>query len=96
MWNVVSIDGHFEAADVADTTWFERATDAEFESVSADYLRSSGGLVLGRKTYEGFADYWPAATGEIADLMNTLPKYVCSRSLKPDSGELDGRSGRRD
>ncbi len=83
MWNVVSIDGHFEAADATDTAWFERATDAEFERVSADYLRASSGLVLGRKTYEGFAGYWPTATGEIADLMNSLPKYVCSRSLGP-------------
>lgn len=85
MWNVVSVDGHFEAADAEDTAWFERATDAEFERLSVDHLRAAGALVLGRTTYEGFADYWPTATGEIADLMNALPRVVGSRSLETAS-----------
>ena len=42
-------------------------------------------MVLGRKTYEGLAGYWPNQTGEWADLVNSMAKYVGSNSL---SGEL--------
>jgi len=45
----------------------------------------SDGLVLGRKTYEGLAGYWPSRSGKWADMVNALPKYVGSNSL---SGEL--------
>src|SRR3954453_4571216 len=46
----------------------------------------SGGLVLGRKTYEGQAEYWPGQTGHWADMVNALPKYDGSKTL---SGELE-------
>jgi len=46
----------------------------------------SGGLVLGRKTYEGLAGYWPNQSGKWADMVNALPKYVGSSTL---SGDLD-------
>jgi dihydrofolate reductase len=46
---------------------------------------NSSGLVLGRKTYEGLAQYWPDQTGKWADMVNALPKYVGSTTL---SGEL--------
>ena len=46
----------------------------------------SGGLVLGRKTYEGLAAYWPSQTGKWADLVNAIPKYVASTTL---SGDLE-------
>jgi dihydrofolate reductase len=46
----------------------------------------SGGLVLGRKTYEGLAGYWPSKTGKWADLVNAMTKYVGSTTL---SGDLD-------
>ncbi|PTT69779.1 dihydrofolate reductase family protein [Arthrobacter sp. HMWF013] len=36
-------------------------------------------LLLGRKTYDIFAGYWPHAGGNIAELFNRLPKYVASR-----------------
>ena len=45
----------------------------------------SSGLVLGRKTYEGLAAYWPAQSGRWADMLNTMAKYVGSNTL---SGEL--------
>ena len=45
----------------------------------------SGGLVLGRKTYEGLAAYWPNESGRWADMVNPMPKFVGSNSL---SGEL--------
>jgi dihydrofolate reductase len=41
-------------------------------------------LIMGRATYEGFAEAWSSRAGadEFADRMNSLPKYVASRSLK--------------
>jgi len=49
----------------------------------------SGGLVLGRKTYEGLAGYWPNETGRWADMVNAIPKWVGSNSL---SGELEWKA----
>ena len=46
----------------------------------------SAGLVLGRKTYEGLASYWPSQSGKWADMVNSIPKWVGSTTL---SGELE-------
>lgn len=40
-------------------------------------------LLLGRKTYDIFAGYWPEQQGEIADLFNRIPKYVATRQNMP-------------
>jgi dihydrofolate reductase len=46
---------------------------------------SSAALLLGRRTYEGFAAAWPERDGEFADKFNTMPKYVVSSTLSdPD------------
>ena len=43
---------------------------------------NSEALLLGRKTYEGFAEAWPQREGEFADRFNNMPKYVVSSTLK--------------
>lgn len=43
-------------------------------------LEGLDALLLGRKTYDIFAAYWPHQQGEIADPFNRVPKYVASRS----------------
>lgn len=50
-------------------------------------LFSSDALLLGRATYEGFAQAWPSMTDEqgFAERMNSLPKYVASRTLREPS-----------
>jgi len=47
-------------------------------------LMSSGALLLGRVTYEGFAQAWPTmeGTGEFGEKMNSMPKYVVSSTLE--------------
>ena len=37
-------------------------------------------MLVGRKSFKGFAAYWPLATGPRADVLNPMPKYVASRS----------------
>jgi dihydrofolate reductase len=39
-------------------------------------------LLMGKKTYEFFAQVWPARQGAMADRTNSMPKYVASRTLK--------------
>jgi dihydrofolate reductase len=47
-----------------------------------DEVMASEALLLGRVTYEGFADAWPSRTGDFADKFNGMPKYVVSTTLK--------------
>jgi dihydrofolate reductase len=43
---------------------------------------ASDALLLGRVTYEGFAEAWPSRDGDFADKFNSMPKYVVSSTLK--------------
>ncbi|HEU4327513.1 MAG TPA: dihydrofolate reductase family protein [Roseiflexaceae bacterium] len=54
---------------------------AQFQSAD---LFASDALLLGRETYEGFKEAWPARAGAdaFADRINSLPKYVASRTLQ--------------
>ncbi len=54
----------------------------EGNAVKMDEISEAGALLLGRTTYEGFAQAWPQQTGEFADKMNGMPKYVVSGTLK--------------
>jgi dihydrofolate reductase len=47
-----------------------------------DLLLMPDALLMGRKTYEGFAQVWPTRQGEMADRINGMPKYVASRTLR--------------
>src|SRR5688500_5260301 len=47
-----------------------------------DLLFMPEALLMGRKTYEGFAQVWPTRQGKDADRINSMPKYVASRTLK--------------
>ena len=46
-----------------------------------DLLFTPDALLLGRKTYEFFAQVWPTRQGDDADRINRMPKYVASRTL---------------
>lgn len=53
-------------------------------SVVADLYQGMDALLLGRKTYDIFAAYWPSASTDIpfTEMFNNAPKYVVSRSLE--------------
>lgn len=60
--------------------------DEDHGEYSFERQARSAGLVLGRKTYEGLAGYWPSQTGRWADMVNAMRKWVGSTTL---SGDLD-------
>ncbi len=75
----VSLDGVVE-----DPAWTGPFWDDELSKLQAGYLFASEALVLGRVTYEGFAAAWPGmeeTTGEFGKKMNSMPKFVASRTL---------------
>ena len=86
----ISLDGVIEdpggAEDFKYGGWsFEFSRGDDGDRFKLDETRNSGALLLGRKTYAGFADAWPSREGEFADLFNNMPKYVVSSTLKdPD------------
>jgi dihydrofolate reductase len=47
-----------------------------------DEVMEADTLLLGRTTYQGFAEAWPSRTGDFADKMNNMPKVVVSTTLK--------------
>ena len=82
MWNFITLDGYFEGNQNWDLSFHELVWGKELEQMSIEQLNSADYLVFGRVTYEGMADYWTKAKGEIAELMNNIPKLVFSKTLK--------------
>jgi dihydrofolate reductase len=86
----VTVDGVMEdpggAEDFDRGGWafqFQRGEDGD--RFKLDEVMESEALLLGRKTYEGFAAAWPTREGEFADKFNTMPKYVVSSTLSDPS-----------
>ena len=60
--------------------------DGDHGEYSFERQSRSAGLLLGRKTYEGLAGFWPTQTGKWADMVNAMRKWVGSTTL---SGPLE-------
>jgi dihydrofolate reductase len=76
----LSLDGCFHEPG----QWSRPFFNDEAMQFKAAELESSDALLLGRKTYEGFAKAWPGmreATGAFGAKMNDMPKYVVSSTL---------------
>ena len=95
----VSLDGVMEdpggAEDFEHGGWsFEIARGEEGDRFKLDEAMEADALLLGRRTYEGFAEAWPERGGEFADKFNGMPKYVVSNTLSEpewnNSTVLDG------
>ena len=82
MWNVITLDGYFEGNQNWDLSFHNIVWGQELEKLSIEQLNSADYLVFGRVTYEGMAAHWQKEKGEIADLMNKIPKVVFYKTLK--------------
>jgi dihydrofolate reductase len=73
---------------------FEFSRGEEGDQFKLDETLEAEAQLLGRVTYEGFAEAWPPRDGEFADKFNSMPKYVVSSTLKnpewTNSTVLDG------
>jgi dihydrofolate reductase len=88
----ISLDGVIEdpggSEDYVHGAWtFEFDRGEEGNKFKLDELEEAEAQLLGRVTYEGFADAWPAREGDpnmggFAKKMNTMPKYVYSTTLQ--------------
>ena len=83
----ISLDGVIEdpggSEDFKYGGWtFEISTGDEGMQFKVDETMNSDAMLLGRVTYEGFAEAWPERDGEFADRFNSMPKYVFSSTLR--------------
>jgi dihydrofolate reductase len=78
----VSLDG-FSCADGSE---FQRyvfgVDDPEVDQLFIELLSRAGTHIMGRKTYLDMSQHWPSRSGPTADLMNSVPKVVFSRTLE--------------
>jgi dihydrofolate reductase len=83
--NAMAVNGAFEAPSPEPDGWL--VLDPDSNNVSLEQFLVADAMVLGRKTYQGLAGVWPTladdpALGTFADRLNSMPKYVASRSLQ--------------
>jgi dihydrofolate reductase len=65
--------------------WFGQVGNGDKEAwakVELDEALAADALLLGRRTYEFFAARWPTRSGQWADRLNSMPKYVVSTTLR--------------
>jgi len=86
----VSLDGVFEdpggAEDYEHGGWtFEYDRGDDGNQFKVDELMDAQVQLLGRRTYDGFAEAWPSREGPFADKINNGAKYVVSNTLTDPS-----------
>lgn len=75
---LIALDGVVEAPD----KWHMAYFNEEMGAIIGAGMESNKALLMGRKGYEEWAEYWPNSTDEpFADYFNSIPKYVISDSL---------------
>jgi dihydrofolate reductase len=82
----VSLDGVMEdpggSEDFKHGGWTFEIERGEGDKFKLDEALETDALLLGRRTYEGFAAAWPSREGDFADRFNSMPKYVVSTTLR--------------
>jgi dihydrofolate reductase len=83
----MSLDGVIEdpggSEDFKYGGWsFEISSGDDGMQFKVDETMGSDAMLLGRTTYEGFAEAWPGRDGDFADRFNAMPKYVVSSTLR--------------
>jgi dihydrofolate reductase len=63
--------------------WVGRIADRpDLGKLALEEARGSEAMLMGRRTYEWFAARWPSRSGDLADRLNSMPKYVVSSTLE--------------
>jgi dihydrofolate reductase len=76
----ITLDGVVEGPHLWPS--LNRPSDERAMQVQTDLLLSCDALLMGRRTYDGFAPVWPTRSGDpYSDHINTMPKYVVSTTL---------------
>ena len=84
----ITLDGVVEAPGGEEghphTGWSAEFMSDEYLNYKLDELSNTGAILLGRKTYDQFAEAWPGREDEMgfSEKMNSLPKYVASTTLE--------------
>jgi class 3 adenylate cyclase/dihydrofolate reductase len=83
---VMEAPGHDQHRD-GRNAWALQYAGEDQQRFKIDELFEADAILLGRVTYEIFAAFWPTAPNEegFADRMNSIPKYVVSKTLKSAS-----------
>ena len=79
---VVTMFLTLDGVDEAPEKWSFQYWNDEIEKFKNDELVASDAQLLGRVTYQAFAAAWPSRKGQMADRLNSLPKYVVSTTLE--------------
>ncbi|MBO0795615.1 MAG: dihydrofolate reductase [Ktedonobacteraceae bacterium] len=74
----VTLDGVMETPE----KWVPPFATKEIDTFKFEETREGGALLLGKRTYQIFAGSWPSRTGELAERINGLPKYVVSTTAE--------------
>ncbi len=82
----VSLDGVMEDPGGSENFkhggWTFEIDRGEGDTFKLEETMATDALLLGRVTYEGFAEAWPSRDGEFADKFNSMPKHVVSSTLE--------------
>ena len=74
----MSIDG-FVCGPNGEADWIFRSSDESSRAWAVEHNRGAGLTIMGRKSFETMAPYWPTATGPFAAPMNEIPKAVFTK-----------------
>ena len=83
----MSVDG-FVSGPNGETDWIFKSSDETSRAWAVGQSREAGLIIMGRKSFESMATYWPTATGPFAAPMNEIPKAVFTK--KGFAGLLPG------
>ena len=93
VWNLISLDGYYEGPN---QNVLALPLDEAFDAYSAERMEAADTILLGRRTYEGFREFWPplaadesetAAHRTVSRGLNELPKLVVSDTLTLSAAE---------
>ena len=89
----ISLDGVIEEPHV----WPPTGPDDEAAgTIQTDLVLSCDAVLMGRRTYEGFAPVWPTRSGDpYSDHINSMGKYVVSSTLRDPEWRSDGSRSSR-